>query len=106
MKFNKEKTKKFASGGKTPKEIQEAQARAISQDSQQTAAREIALDAQQTAAREIYLDSLRTAAREQGGLGRTRVVNEPEVNAKANVKPKTFNQAFAAARKAGLKEFT
>ena len=62
-------------------ERQQAQAWAISQDSQETAAREIAQDSQQTSAREIYLDALRTAAREQGGLGRTRVVNEPKVNA-------------------------
>ena len=58
MKFNKEKIKKFASGGKSPKDImaeayrnqaiwrQQEQARAISQDSQETAAREIALDSQ------------------------------------------------------------
>ena len=40
-------------------------------------------------------------------MGRTRVVNEPKVNANANAnaKPKTFNQAFAEARNAGLKEF-
>jgi hypothetical protein len=89
MKYNKEKTKKFASGGKTPKEIMEEARRnqAIERQAQ-------ARDAVRTSGIAAYQSTPVTIQAPRQEL----VLKEFE--------PSTFSQAFRAARKAGLKEFT
>ena len=89
MKFNKEKTKKFASGGKTPKEIMEEARRnqAIERQAQ-------ARDKVKTSGIAAYQSTPVTIQAPRQEV----VLKEYE--------PSTFSQAFRQARKAGLKEFT
>ena len=92
MKYNKEKTKKFASGGKTPKEIMEEARRnqAIERQAQ-------ARDAVRTSGIAAYQPTPVTIQ-----APRQEVV----LKEYAPSKPISFSQAFGEARKAGLKEFT
>lgn len=89
MKFNKEKTKKFASGGKSPKEIMEEARRnqAIEKQAQ-------ARDKVKTSGIAAYQSTPVTIQAPRQEV----VLKEYE--------PSTFSQAFRQARKAGLKEFT
>jgi hypothetical protein len=93
MKYNKEKTKKFQKGGKTPKEIME-EARRNQAIERQAQARDIARDAVRTSGIAAYQSTPVTIQAPRQEL----VLKEFE--------PSTFSQAFRAARKAGLKEFT
>jgi hypothetical protein len=93
MKYNKEKTKKFASGGKTPKEIME-EARRNQAIERQAQARDVARNAVRTSGIAAYQSTPVTIQAPRQEL----VLKEFE--------PSTFSQAFRAARKAGLKEFT
>lgn len=93
MKFNKEKTKKFASGGKTPKEIME-EARRNQAIERQAQARDVARDAVRTSGIAAYQSTPVTIQAPRQEV----VLKEFE--------PSTFSQAFRTARKAGLKEFT
>jgi hypothetical protein len=93
MKFNKEKTKKFKKGGKTPKEIME-EARRNQAIERQAQARDIVRDAIRTSGIAAYQSTPVTIQAPRQEL----VLKEFE--------PSTFSQAFRAARKAGLKEFT
>ena len=93
MKYNKEKVKKFQPGWKTPKEIME-EARRNQAIERQAQARDIARDAVRTSGIAAYQSTPVTIQAPRQEL----VLKEFE--------PSTFSQAFRAARKAGLKEFT
>lgn len=92
MKFNKEKTKKFQKGGKTPKEIME-EARRNQAIERQAQTRDIVstsgIPAYQS--RPVTIQAPR---------------QELVLKEFAPSQPVSFSQAFAEARKAGLKEFT
>ncbi len=91
MKFNKEKTKKFQQGGKTPREIMEE------------ARRNQAIE-RQAQTRDIVSTSGIPAYQ-----SRPVTIQAPKqeliLKEFAPSKPVSFSQAFAEARKAGLKEF-
>lgn len=105
MKYNKEKIKKFQKGGKTPKEIMEEARRNQAiwrQQQEEDISSAIARDAANTAARDaVYNSGIPAYQSQQVSINVPRqelVLKEFE--------PSTFSQAFRAARKAGLKEFT
>ena len=91
MKYNKEKTKKFQKGGKSPKEIMEE-------------ARRNQLIERQAQAR----DTARTsgiAAYQSAPVTIQTPRQEVVLKEYAASKPVSFSQAFGEANKAGLKEF-
>ena len=91
MKFNKEKTKKFQKGGKTPKEIMEE------------ARRNQAIERQAQARDEVRTSGI--PAYQSAPVTIQAPRQELVLKEFAPSQPTSFSQAFGEARKAGLKEF-